>query len=890
MGLFSKKKKIYVSSTSYNLAGDIENRVKFLPTTVMSYILKNDSSASMGETIVNSLLSGPGIKFRSFGRWARSSGYSDFIGLQAGKILVAGSLDVAGLDFTIPHTPDQSVYVQSADIGAADWTYWADQWMLENHPLEVDADYEIDFDEPSNTIIMTFVDGHVYTFQPVDFDPYAQYLYISYTLKKTDVPGPIHEGAEIVVGSFYDIPPVDGWTNVKNVDTPVTRNLGSYTTTTVSYSDGRPGSSSTSGGTTPTTWTDTAYTWANDVFRGQDPDALDSLYSDRTLQTNKQTGVVKSQSYGYSGDNDIGDGVIEHTDVTTTVEYQDWQYSYIQSSQKVQSSQWTQLKVIIYKKNSGNAIYDALFDSQVGSGDYFPFIPMRVGSRMVTGEIKEKNTKALKKATGAKYQKLEDSLADNKDVGDIDYAYIIFGVALNTKEEAARKYLFRFFQAMMASGAGGTEGYTQWQAQWASADVAKRIWTQWKQAQSDVSSPLYGTQEPQQIPYPKAVGGRLSLQGPAYGLNMNISWDAISLFSGSGLGKPEALPGQCWAVLGQTKDYDQIVYSAGDATSIANSKSLVTFTWQLTEDTYQSLAVWGLHHNYMIYKGKGVDILGNEAMLDTDESGFIIPLNEAIYRQMPLTEATQMSNAMGYMVLNSYQVVKQKWYQTSWFKIILIIIVIVVTVLSAGAGGASAGLLGTAASVGAALGFAGTVAIIVGTIANAIAAMILSQIIMMASTQIFGEKVGAIVGAIASVVAVSVGTSMANGGGVAGGFSSLSSAENLTRLTVAAGNGISGYLSGEASDTMLATQKLLDEYEEQSSQISKMYEQNLGFGRTYIDPTELTDVSDSGSSYVVETSSMFLGRTLMTGTDIASTTFNMLTNFAAITTSTQLPT
>lgn len=890
MGWFSKKKKIYVSSTSYNLAGDIENRVKFLPTTVMSHVLKNDPSASMAETIVNSLLGGPGIKFRSFGRWARRTGYTSYIGQQSGQVFVAGSLDMATITNLIPHAADEVVSVQTVSMGAAEWDFWADQWMLENHPTEIEADYDIDFNEGTNTIIITFEDGHVYTFNPVNFDAYGQYLFVAYTLKKSNILGPIIGGAEIIVPSYGDIPSVNGWINTNNVDTPVTRNLGTSTTTVVTYSDGRPGSTSTSGGSTPTSWTDSAYTWQNDVFRGQDPAQLDALYSDRTIQVNKQTGVVKSQSSSYSGTNDIGGGVIETTTVTTTQEYQDWQYSYIQSSQKVTTSSWSQMKVLIYKKGTGNASYDALFDTQVGSGDYFPFIPMRRGARMVTGDIKVRNTAALKKAIGSSYQKLEDSLADNDSISDIDYAYIIFGVALNTKEPAARKYMFRFFQAMMATGAGGTAGYAAWQAAWEIADAAKRNWLLWKQAQSDPTSPLYGAAAPGQIAYPKATGGRLKLQSPLYDLNMTVSWDAISLTSGSGIGRPGARAGDCWAINGTSIDYSEIVYSAGAIDSVQQSKSLITITWQITADSYQTIAVWGLHHNYIIYKGKGVDIDGAQAMNDPEESGFIIPLNEAIYRNMPLTEATQMANAMGYMVLNSYQVVKQKWYQTSWFKIILIIIVIVVTVITGGAGGASAGLLGTAAGVGAALGFAGIAAIIVGTIANAIAAMILSQIIMMASTQIFGEKVGAIVGAIASVVAVSVGTSMANGGGVAGGFSSLSSAENLTRLTVAAGNGISGYLAGEASDTMLATQKLLDEYQQQSADISKMYEQNLGFGRTYIDPTELTDVSDSSSSYVSETASMFLGRTLMTGTDIASTTYNMLTNFAAITTSTQLPT
>ena len=657
----------------------------------------------------------------------------------------------------------------------------------------------------------------------------------------------------------------------------------------MTYSDGRPPESSTSSSGTPRSWTDTAYSWYKDDYRGQDPSAVDQTYSDREIQVNKQTGVIKSQTYYYDEDQDAGGGVTKHINIATTQEYQDWQYSYVQSSRKVVNSSWSEMHVLIYKKNSGNALYDSFFDRQVETGTYFPFIPMRIRNSFFLGELKERATKALKKATGASFDKLQKSLADNKDIDDLDYCYVMFGVSLNTKEPAARKYLFNFFKTMMNAGADGA-GFSDWQTRWERADVAKRLWTQWKMAQSDSTSPLYGAKEPTQIPYPKSPGGLLSLQSQKYNLNIFVKWQAISLFTGSGLGKPEARVGDCWITNGVTKDYDEIIYSAGLVDIVPSSTNFCTITWQKTADSYQSIGVWGLRHTNIVYKGKGVDINGNEALADPEESSFIVPLNEAIYRAMPLTEATQMANGMGYMVINTYQVVKQKWYQTSWFKIILIIIIIVITVLSAGTGAGSVGLLGTAASVGAALGFAGTVAIIVGTIANAIAAMILSQIIGMAAKELFGEKVGAIVGAIASVVAVSVGTSMANGGGIAGGFSSLSSVENLTKLTVAAGQGISGYLNSQASDTLAATQKMVDEYEKQSGEISKLYEQNLGMGRTYIDPTELTDVNDSSSSFVVETPAMFLGRTMMTGTDIASTTFNMLTNFSAITTSTQLPT
>ena len=226
MALFSKKKKIIVSSSTYNLAGDINNRVKFLPTTVMGYILRNDSSASLGNTIVSSLLSGPGIQFRSFGRWSRSSGYTDFLGQTSGGVLVAKGLDLDTLALNIPHSPGQTVIIQTADVGPADYGYWCDQWMLENHPTEVNDDYVIDFNEVVNTVYITFKDGRQYTFNPQNFDVYSEYLYVSYLLRREDQLGPISGETEIIVPSYNDIPPVDGWTNFENKETPVTRNIG----------------------------------------------------------------------------------------------------------------------------------------------------------------------------------------------------------------------------------------------------------------------------------------------------------------------------------------------------------------------------------------------------------------------------------------------------------------------------------------------------------------------------------------------------------------------------------------------------------------------------------------------------------------------------------------
>lgn len=892
MGWFSKKKKIYVSSVSYNLAGDIKDRVKYIPTTVMSHVIKNSASDSLAESITQSLMSGPGIKFRGFGRWAQRTGYTAAVGQSSGGLIVGSNLDLDALTPLIPVGPGEKATVSSATIDSADYSFWVDQWMLQNHPTEVDADYETDFNEKLNKIFINFLDGsgREYSFTPVGFDPYGQYLYINYMLGKENQPGPVVPGTPVTVASADDFPSTNGYFYDGESRPPKGGNTFRQTVTTITYSDGRPGSTDTDREDGSAFWNDSIKSYHNDVYRGQDTVA-DQTYSERTLLELRILGSIKL--YGptvTTTHEDIGGGVTMTTTKTYTEGSLAWTYSYLESSQKLIHYSWSKMQTIIYKKGTGNAAFDAFFVNSVDSGAYLPFIPMRIDNSFVTGWIREQNVKAMKKATGASYDKIQATVANNNSLGDIDYAYILWGVALNTKEPAAMKYLFRFFEAILEAGAGGGAAYTQWQVRWNQADTARKNWVAWKEAQSVPTSPLYGTPQPPLIPYPQVSGSSMVLYSQIYNLNMRIYWNSVTKTSGVGRGFGNARPGQVRMILGATQQFNEILYTSGITGGSPYSSTLITITWQLTEDTFETMAIWGLHHTNIIYKGKGVDITAYEAMTDGEESGFIIPLNQEIYRRMPLTEATQMANGMAYMVFNCYKVVKQKWYQTKWFKIILIVVIIVITVVTAGAGGASAGLLGPAAAVGASIGFAGVAAIIVGTIANAIAAMLLSQIIMMASTAIFGEKVGAIVGAIASVVAVSVGTSMANGGGIAAGFSNLSSAENLMRLTVAAGQGISGYMNAETQDTMKATQKLMEDYEAQSKKISQMWEQNLGNGRTYIDPIEMTDLLKAPEQeYVGETVAMFLGRTLMTGTDIAQTTHNMLTNMSAITISTTLP-
>ena len=899
MGAFSRKKKIYVSSSTYNLAGDIKDRIRYLPTIIAGHVITG-STNTISNSIVGSLLNGPAIRLRSFGRWARNSGYNGQIGWSPAKLRTVVDIDEGVVLPNLPAPAGATISIQSAEIDRCEYEYWVDQYLAQNMPERLNQEYTYDFDEEANVIAIYFPNGDSFTFSPANFDIYGDYLYVLYNYSFIGVPGVTTPGTVIEVATAAGLPSTAGWTQYQDLTTSETVTLEKTTTVDVTYSDSTPPEHTVSVTSSSATFPKQNDMWRKETFGGQDP-AADQLLTERKEMNQIRSKKIVSTTSTSTVAEDLGGGVTKTTVTTVETETLVDLFTYRIDVTQDTLKGWSTPQVFIYKEGSGNAALDTLFGASTQvSGNFFPFIPVRLKERTLSSSYKPElfnwAKKALKKATKAKLTDVIKELHKNKDVGDIDYAYIMFGVALNTKEEAAKEYIFRFFDYLYNSAhlSLGEASYQAWKAAWQAADVSKTNWLNWRDAQANPSSPLYGTPDPGYTRYPALPGTTMKLQSKALNFDIAISYSSIQEFNGTGLGKPDASPGECWVIKGADDIYDYI-YTAGMSSLVsivvnaAYESSAISVYRQVTADEYVGYTIRGLKHRNTIYKGKGVSISSKDAMNDNDESGFVIPLHEEIFREMSLVNATQSSFANSYLLINCYEVVKQKWYQTGAFKIILIIVVIIISVFTYGAGaGAGAGLLGTAASVGAALGFAGTMAIVVGTIANALAAMMLSKLIMVASTAIFGEKVGLIIGTIASIIALNVGTSMANGGSMATGFSNLTRADNLIKLSMAAGDAYAKYMQASAAGVSSETQRLAEEYEKRSDEVMDMWEKTFGFGDINIDPLNLTSVFRD-PIYVPEAPGGFLSRTLMTGDDIATLSLDMLTNFADTTLQTNLP-
>lgn len=883
MGLFGSKKKIFVASVVYNLAGDEADRPNYLKSLVLGKFL-TDSPYDMSTTLHSGYIRGPGIKLRNFFRWSTSN--YGYIGVPQGGFVSVSEIDNDVLAEAIPHDPDQTVTVSTSTFDVADFYYWAAQYMWVSHKDLFDTEWTSDYDETTNQITITFEDESSEAFTPVGFDPDASYIYATYSLSGAGSEDPVVPGSTVVLATGDSWPSIVDWDEVSYLTTPHTETLDTTVSSVASFSDGRP--DETTGPTTTSSsgsWTEIHGEWSKEEYQGQDPDE-DRLWTLRSFMYQDQLSHIDPVTTTNTTTEDIGGGVTKTTVTTTVVDTIILDRSYRVDTQDVTVQSFDGPYVFIYEIGSGNPELDALVNYEVTGDQYFPFIPARLDNKFISednySEAYPLVKKAFKKSIGGDFDDFVEKIADNEKLSDIDYAYAVFGVSLNVQEQACREYIYRFFSELMASQATGSGAYNAWLVQVELYNDAQAEWNTWKAAQSNPADPLYGTPAPTVPAYPVLPSNEVIIKADGEldtNLDMRISWQSIEETTGTGVLDATQKVGDLWFTQSPTT-----VIMTGPFNSTPLRVDHAYLNWQVDEDNWKTLHLVGMVHRNYIYKGKYVEIGTKEALDDEDESGFIVPLRYQTFRSMPLTKSTQMGTACCMAVFNCYVIKKVKWYQRGWFKIFLIIVVIAISIAFPPFGGAGAGILGSAATVGAALGFSGALAIVVGTVANFVAAAILTKIIGMASTAILGDKIGAIVAAVASTVAIAVGGGLMNGQTFSASVGQLSSMSGIIGLSNSVAGGIQQYVNASIQDIQQSAQAFQKQYDSERNRIEDLYASNIGSDRAAFDPLNLTGYVP----YTPETPEVFLGRTMMTGSDNIEMAQAYVTNFAELTLSTKL--
>lgn len=882
MGFLSSKKKISVASVVYNLAGDEADRPNYLKSVVLGDQIAGQTD--LVTSLQSAYLKGPGIKMRNFFRWAQDN--YDYVGMPQGGLLAVRGIDNVALTANIPHGPTETVNVAESAFDVADFNYWAEQWMWANRPNLFNTEWVSDYDDETLEVVITFEDTTETRFVPANFDGTASYIYATYTLTGTTTAGPIVTGPVVDLDDA-PFPNVSDWTQITNVVTPHTETLNTVKTVVVTYSDSTPGSTTVTPSSTTGNWTEIRSSYEKSEYQGQHP-TEDRLWTlKRFLSLVQMTNIVPVTNTTTAVE-DVGGGVTKTTVTTTVTDTIVYDRSTKTDTQDITVQSYSGPKVFIYKFGSGSPALDASVEIGAPAEQYFPFIPARLDNKFIddTNYVAAYPIvkKAYKKATGGRYDEFIEKIGDNDKIKDIDYTYIVFGVSLNVKENACKEYLYRFFKKLMDGQSSGGAAYEAWKIQNAAHNDKLEEYDTWKFAQSDAFDALFGTPPPitgQGFSVPANEVVIKSSGELASNFDMRITWQSITEETGSGLKEPGRKKGEIWFTQGPNETNLIGLFRAQKSYRV----EVAYLNYQVSATQWKRLVIKGMVHRNYIYKGKYVEIGTKEALDDDEESGFIVPFHYDTYREMPLTKSTQMATSSVLAVFNCYVVKKVKWYQTGLFKIILIVVIIAVSIYFPPFGSAGGGILGGGAAVGAALGFSGFMGLLVGAVANFIAASILMKIINIGATLVFGDKIGAIIGAVASMVAIAVGSTMMQGGSFATALSSLSRIDNIMNLASAVGGGIQQYIAASIGDIQGSMIRMQEEYAAEQKKLDALFAENFGYGRASFDAMRLTDYEP----YYPESRDTFLTRTLMTGSDNVQMSLSYVTNFATMTLSNDLP-
>ena len=543
-------------------------------------------------------------------------------------------------------------------------------------------------------------------------------------------------------------------------------------------------------------------------------------------------------------------------------------------------------ELYIYRPESGNTALDALFEIDEPMAEFYPSIPIRRNNQSIM-DSSDYNiaNKAFKKITGYKIDGIAGQIDDNENVSEIDHAFVVFGVPLNTKNQSGLAYIYRFFENLIAyqnDEQVTQSSYKEFQAALARSNITEQRWSAAFEV-GDVNHPLYNdaTFNFQNIlkavtPPPKSTL-RIYVENQP---DIRLSWNYIREIQRTGnaarfdnnqtralLNKDEFL-----IVTGADESYITKEWSNGNIVWGQSNLPKFYLLNQHSKNAYSVLEVVGMKHSNYIYGSYGVHTTAAEAIANSKESPFLVPLHYPTFKELGVVRAQEISKNCTYLLINSVNIQRTSWLQDNlgW---LLPVLAIGLSIVFAPAG---VGLLGANATVGATIGFTGTAAVIAGAIANAVAAAIVTALITEGAKTVFGEKIGEVVGAVLSFIFIGWKTGSF---GESFEFSDLLDSNNLIGLSNAVTRGYTAFLNLDTQDIYDSISEMQTAFAEESERIMALASEVLGVTNNAFDPMIFTDATE----YFGESSNTFLSRTLMTGSDIADISHGLIERFTDMT-------
>lgn len=428
---------------------------------------------------------------------------------------------------------------------------------------------------------------------------------------------------------------------------------------------------------------DTAPTFTEDVSFPVDYDSqyYHVIYRVKTPGTPTVTSVTRDTETGdeegtvtnSTTDNNFGEFTITDTTVVTTI---DTVNNKTTIETTVVVSTLSSKKYWMYAAGTGTyPQLDSILTEVVRDSAYYPVVPLRVNNKDLTDPANVSadqfsTSKKLMRKLNLNFVDLGERINENPDVKEIDHAFFVMGISLNSQYESSIDYLHEFFKYLAQVSPSDKEAYVTWYNE--NVDEEGNI--------NELT--------------PKPPVNTLYLRQKPYDISIAYQYSDMVVKSGSigPVGTVTRTSGPASAI--------NVVNQFDVSTELTADVTVITFRKQISENQYEEVETCGLQHVNNVYKGHSVDISGEKSLNNPDTEGFLIPLCVNVTDAQQLVARTQMTFDCLHLVVNSYEVTKAKWYQTGIFKVVTIVVAVVIAVYSGGT--LAAGVQAAAAAAAAA--------------------------------------------------------------------------------------------------------------------------------------------------------------------------------------------
>ena len=283
-----------------------------------------------------------------------------------------------------------------------------------------------------------------------------------------------------------------------------------------------------------------------------------------------------------------------------------------------------------------------------GIGTYFPFTYFRLNKVNQAHEsYKEreeyKTTKKMLSFLDMDYESLSNSIHENPGIDDIEQALMIWAVPAKTENEHERKYLFEYFNLLYYTSS------SPYELSGKATDAIKGFNTRGSQA--------------------------ILIQDAKYTMALNyqgIGKRRVAGTIGTGkVGKHDSFYGrdtytETYTRRGQGREREKVTRTI--------TTPYFSYRKQVNATFYEEVRVYNPQLTYTIWRGKNVVASGESPNL-------LIPLDHSITRLFSALQKEQLYARSLHFVMNTRITTKEKWYQTSFFKIVMIVVAVVLTIL-----------------------------------------------------------------------------------------------------------------------------------------------------------------------------------------------------------------